>query len=98
MPSRYEGLPLAVIEAMLCGRMVIATDVAGNAQHVRDGIDGFIAEAPTVRHLDDALERAWQRRHEWMAMANSARERLILALPQDPIGAFAEKLLKLVLA
>ena len=98
MPSRYEGLPLAVIEAMWCGRIVIATDVAGNAQYVRDGIDGFIAEAPTVRHLDEALDRAWQRRHEWMAMANSAKERLASTLPQDPVGTFAEKLQKLLTA
>ena len=81
---------------MLCGRIVVATDVAGNAEHVRDGIDGFIAEAPTVRHLDDAMERAWQRRDEWLAMAKSARERLVASLPQDPVGAFAEKLQKLV--
>ena len=98
MPSRYEGLPLAIIEAMLCGRVVIATDVAGNSQHVRDGIDGFLAEAPTVRHLDDALERAWQRRNEWMVMAKAARDRLVSVLPKDPIGAFVEKLRKLVSA
>jgi glycosyltransferase involved in cell wall biosynthesis len=98
MPSRHEGLPLAVIEAIWCGRLVIATDVAGNAQHLRDGIDGFIAEAPTAKHLDDALERAWQRRHEWMTMANAAKKRLVSELPQDPIGAFAERLQKLVIA
>jgi glycosyltransferase involved in cell wall biosynthesis len=92
MPSRYEGLPLAIIEAMLCERIVVATDVAGNAEHVRDGIDGFIAEAPTVRHLDDALERAWQRRHEWPAMAKTAKQRLLAVMPEDPVGAFVTRL------
>lgn len=96
MPSRYEGLPLAIIEAILCGRIVVATDVAGNAEHVRDGIDGFIAEAPTVRHLDDALERAWQRRHEWATMAKSAKERLLAVMPEDPVGAFVTRLQSLV--
>jgi hypothetical protein len=51
-----------------------------------------------VRHLDEALDRAWQRRHEWMAMANSAKERLASTLPQDPVGTFAEKLQKLLTA
>ena len=96
MPSRYEGLPLAIIEAMLCERIVVATDVAGNAEHVRDGIDGFIAEAPTVRHLDDALERSWQRRHEWAAMAKSAKVRLLEVMPVDPVGAFVTRLQSLV--
>jgi glycosyltransferase involved in cell wall biosynthesis len=96
MPSRYEGLPLAVIEAMLCQRIVVATDVAGNAEHVRDGVDGFIAEAPTVRHIDDALERAWQRRHEWSAMAKSAKERLLEVMPVDPVGTFVTRLQSLV--
>src|SRR5262249_55981873 len=37
MPSRYEGLPLAIVEAMLCARPVIATDIAGNSEVVEDG-------------------------------------------------------------
>jgi glycosyltransferase involved in cell wall biosynthesis len=87
---------LAVIEAMLCQRIVVATDVAGNAEHVRDGVDGFIAEAPTVRHIDDALERAWQRRHEWSAMAKSAKRRLLEVMPVDPVGTFVTRLQSLV--
>jgi glycosyltransferase involved in cell wall biosynthesis len=98
MPSRYEGLPLALIEAIWCGRIVIATDVAGNAQHVRDDVDGFIAQAPTFRHLDEALERAWQKRDDWMIMADSAKQRLATTLPQDPVGTFADKLQKLLTA
>ena len=45
LPSRFEGLPLAIVEAMLCGRPVIVTDVAGNAELVEDGVTGFVAEA-----------------------------------------------------
>ncbi|HEX3443922.1 MAG TPA: glycosyltransferase family 4 protein, partial [Chthoniobacterales bacterium] len=43
MPSRFEGLPLAMIEAMLCGRPVIATDVAGHSEMIEDGVTGFLA-------------------------------------------------------
>jgi glycosyltransferase involved in cell wall biosynthesis len=96
LPSRFEGLPLAIVEAMLCGRPVIVTDVAGNAELVEDGVTGFVAEAPTVRHLQEAMERAWTRRQEWanigMAAARAIRERI----PADPAAEFARKLLALI--
>lgn len=38
----YEGLPLAVIEAMANGKAVIASDVVGNKDCVRDGENGFL--------------------------------------------------------
>ena len=34
MPSRAEGFPLAIVEAMLCARPVLASDVAGNSEIV----------------------------------------------------------------
>ena len=38
----YEGLPLAVIEAMANGKAIIASDVVGNKDCVRDGANGFL--------------------------------------------------------
>ena len=48
LPSRCEGLPLALVEAMLCGRPAIATNVAGHGEVIEDGVTGILAEAPTV--------------------------------------------------
>jgi glycosyltransferase involved in cell wall biosynthesis len=95
MPSRFEGLPLVVVEAMLCGRPVIATDVAGHREMIDDGITGFIAEAPTAQLVADAMDRAWQRRHEWQAMGQEAARRIRERVPADPAGAFASRLLSL---
>jgi glycosyltransferase involved in cell wall biosynthesis len=84
LPSRYEGLPLALVEAMLCGRPAIVTDVAGNAELVKEGISGFVAEAATESHLDRAMERAWNRRVEWQQIGAAAAAAVRKSIPADP--------------
>ena len=48
LPSRYEGLPLALVESMWCGRPAVVTEVAGNTEVCVDNVTGFVAPAPTV--------------------------------------------------
>jgi glycosyltransferase involved in cell wall biosynthesis len=96
LPSRYEGLPLSMLEAMLCGRPVIVTDVAGNREPLEDNVTGFVAESPSVRHLDEAMERAWQRRQEWQTIGAAAAVSIRIRIPKDPAQVFADKLLALV--
>jgi glycosyltransferase involved in cell wall biosynthesis len=95
LPSRFEGLPLVIVEAMLCGRPVITTDIAGNAEYLEEGVTGFVAQAPTVDLLDDAMERAWARRGDWKSIGLAARESIVAKLPKDPIQVFADKLVKI---
>jgi len=73
LPSRSEGTPLTLIEAMLSGRPSVVTDVGGNADWVREGVTGFVAEAPTVAAMDRALRRACETRHRWQQMGEAAR-------------------------
>ncbi len=96
LPSRIEGLPLVIVEAMLCGRPCIVTDVAGNAELLGDGVTGFVAAAPRPARLDEALERAWARRDDWRAMGLRAAEEVRRLLPPDPIGLFAAELRRLL--
>jgi glycosyltransferase involved in cell wall biosynthesis len=95
LPSRYEGLPLVIVEAMLCGRPVIVTDVGGNAEIVQDGITGFVAEAPTELHLRLAMQRAWERRHQWSEIGQAAARAIRRLVPSDPADDFAQRLLEL---
>jgi|GEM_PF-257852 len=57
-PSRYEGSSLTTLEAMVHGRVVVATPVGGIPDKVEDGRTGFLAARPTSAALADALVRA----------------------------------------
>lgn len=92
LPSRYEGLPLALVEAMWCGRPVVVTDVGGNAELCVDNETGFVAPCATLSALAHALERAWERRNDWAHLGQAARARAENQIPKDPVGLFCERL------
>jgi glycosyltransferase involved in cell wall biosynthesis len=96
LPSRFEGLPLAMVEAMLCKRPVIATDVGGHSEIIEDGVTGFLAEAPTVPNLARALERVWDRRLDLQKMGIEAAKSIRKDIPQDPVKVFSEKIRSLL--
>jgi len=92
LPCRAEGLPLAQVEAMLCGRMVIVADAGGTSEVLSDGEHGFLAASASVSEFDDAMERAWQRRDEWQQIGAAAAEHVRELYPADPCSAFADRL------
>jgi glycosyltransferase involved in cell wall biosynthesis len=92
MPSRYEGLPIVMVEAMLCSRPIVATDIAGHAEIVEEGVTGFLAEAPTPRAMAAALERFWARRTEAEEIGKAGHRRIQQLVPPDPARVFAENL------
>ncbi len=92
LPSRIEGLPLAIVEAMLCGRFCIVTDVAGNAELIEDNINGFVAMAPKAECLDNAMERAWQRRESWYEIGKEAYVSVRKVIPRDAIDKFMSEI------
>ena len=92
LPSRCEGLPLVVVEAMLCGRPVIVTNAGGNREVVDDGETGFLADGTDVASLDDAMERAWSRRAEWEHIGRQAAIRIRELVPTDPGAHFTIRL------
>lgn len=41
LPSNYEGLPMVIIEAMSCGKPIVASNVGGISEIVRNDINGY---------------------------------------------------------
>lgn len=70
--SLWEGLPGAVLEAMLAGVPVIATDVSGSREVVLHGQTGLLAPAGRADALADALAYALDHPAEMDAMAQRA--------------------------
>ncbi|WP_122050516.1 glycosyltransferase family 4 protein [Asaia bogorensis] len=55
LPSHFEGLPMSVIEAMLSGLPVVATDIRGPNEQVVHGETGFLVPPGLAAPLADAL-------------------------------------------
>lgn len=56
MSSRYEGLPMVLIEAQSCGLPCISFDCKeGPAEVIHNGEDGFLVEADNIEKLADAM-------------------------------------------
>jgi glycosyltransferase involved in cell wall biosynthesis len=92
LPSRFEGMPLVVVEAMLCGRPCIVSDVGGNRELVCDGVNGFLAKAPTVELLDEAMSRAWENRGRMKEIGQRAASDVRQWVSSDPGEDFAREL------
>ena len=93
MASRYEGMPLSMIEANFCKRPIIAPDVAGHAELIKDGITGFLYEAPNSRLLNKKLNIVWDNKHNLESMGLKAFDTIIKKYSEDPVKAFENDLL-----
>jgi len=55
LPSRYEGMPNALLEAMAMGKASVVTNVNGAPELIEDGISGFLVNTEDINQLYEKL-------------------------------------------
>ena len=75
LASKWEGLPVALMEALVLGLPVVATAVGGVAEAVTNEREGLLVAPGRSRELADALARVVTDEALRAAMALAARER-----------------------
>lgn len=76
LPSRREGLPRSVMEAMAAGKPVVATDVRGNRDLVEHEVTGLLVKLGDTQGLADALLRLTCDPPLRVRMGQAGRERI----------------------
>lgn len=71
---RSEGVPTAIIEAMLTGVPVVASDVGGVAEAVRHGVTGFCVPPRNAAAMSDRIAQLAEDPELRFAMAKRSRE------------------------
>ena len=79
LPSFNEGMPMVIHEAMLRQRVVVATDVGGNAEIITNNVNGFLAPSASFASLKQTMELAFNLRHDWTNIASKARPSILEA-------------------
>ncbi|KGE18982.1 glycosyltransferase family 4 protein [Paenibacillus wynnii] len=74
LPSRYEGLPLVILEASACGLPTVAFNVMGVRGLVQDGVNGLLVENLDPLGLAASLQKLLEDDKSREAMGEKAQE------------------------
>ncbi len=73
LPSLREGLPLTILEAMACGKPVIATNVGGVPEVVKDGVSGILVSPKDPEALHSAMNELLEDREKLKKMGYNGK-------------------------
>ena len=93
LPSYYEGQPKSLLEAMACGLPVIATNVPGNRELIRHGIDGYLC-GTSPDEIRSAILTLIANRPLRQNLGKNARHRVVSEFSLDRVLELELNLLK----
>lgn len=74
-PSYFEGMPMALLEAMSYGLVVVASNIDGIKEFIDDGVDGFLIEPGDEAEIANTIIKAFS--GNLNAIGNNARKKII---------------------
>jgi len=77
LPSWREGMPRTIIEAMMMGLPVIATNIRGSREEVVDGVTGLLVPLRDPDALSKAIVSLYNDREKGKSMGKAGRERAL---------------------
>ncbi|MBW2108101.1 MAG: glycosyltransferase family 4 protein [Deltaproteobacteria bacterium] len=90
--SRSEAASLSILEAMMCGVPVIASDVGGNPELVRHGVTGLLAPSEDAQAFADHMVSLLENPAFARKLGASAREEAMKRFSVDTMVAEFRKL------
>lgn len=73
----YENCPMSILESFAQGRPVIASDLAGNRELIRHGIDGFLVDPKDSQSFADYLQKAISDRESLEKMSTTCFNKVL---------------------
>jgi glycosyltransferase involved in cell wall biosynthesis len=86
-PSEYEGLPLALLEAMACGLPAVATRVGAVGEVVSDRENGLLIAPRDPGELRTALQWTLAHQEQWPDLGAAARATVVERFSLDAVSA-----------
>ena len=76
LTSRWEGLPIALLEAMAAGRPAVASRLPGTSEIIVDGVTGFLVPPGDVEGFAGSVRKLLGDRALREALGRAGRERV----------------------
>ncbi len=86
LPSLYEPCAVALLEAMSCGKPIVATDAGGNPELILDGECGLVVPARSPDAMRTAIRRYLEDEGFARQMGAAARRRAIARFTWDMVA------------